>query len=169
MGQRLAAHTRGRGRFLPAVGHSDAHRDPDVVGLPQTVVLADDLSREAILFGIRAGRAYLAESSALTLTFTATGPKAEHATIGGRLPVHDSAQVTVRLHVTGAPPRQHSPPPHRPGPALHHTPPRVRHDHLAHDPANATYVRAEVRRAATTAGVPGPMAAMTNPIFLGRD
>ncbi|MET7454236.1 hypothetical protein ABZT03_20575, partial [Streptomyces sp. NPDC005574] len=30
------------------------------VGLPQTVVLADDLTREAILDGIRAGRSYVA-------------------------------------------------------------------------------------------------------------
>ncbi|CAM5423936.1 CehA/McbA family metallohydrolase OS=Streptomyces rimosus subsp. rimosus (strain ATCC / DSM 40260 / JCM 4667 / NRRL 2234) OX=1265868 GN=SRIM_017845 PE=4 SV=1 [Streptomyces rimosus subsp. rimosus] len=99
----LVAYTQGRGRFLPAVGHSDAHRDPDVIGLPQTVVLADTLSREAILTGIRAGRTYLAESSALTLALTATGPKAEHATFGDRLPVHDSAEATINLTVTGAP------------------------------------------------------------------
>ncbi|MFH8748902.1 CehA/McbA family metallohydrolase [Streptomyces rimosus] len=164
----LVAYAQGRGRFLPAVGHSDAHRDPDVIGLPQTVVLAEALSREAILTGIRAGRTYLAESSALTLTLTATGPKAEHATIGGRLPVHDSAEVTIHLTVTGAPPNStahlltdqgqlFTTPVPTSGPVTWLT-----------TPANATYVRAEVRRPSTTPGVPGPMAAMTNPIFLGR-
>ncbi len=34
--------------WLQAMGNSDAHRDPDPVGTPQTVVLADDLTREAI-------------------------------------------------------------------------------------------------------------------------
>ncbi|KOT92675.1 phosphoesterase [Streptomyces sp. NRRL F-5755] len=164
----LVAYAQGRGRFLPAVGHSDAHRDPDVIGLPQTVVFADTLSREAILTGIREGRTYLAESSALTLTLTATGPKAEHATIGERLPVQDSAEVTVNLHVTGAPPnctarlltdqgQLFTTPLPTSGPVTWHT-----------TPANATYVRAEVRHPSTTPGVPGPMVAMTNPVFLGR-
>jgi hypothetical protein len=31
-----------------------------------------------------------------------------------------------------------------------------------------SYVRAEVRHPATSSGLPGNMAAMTNPIFLGR-
>ncbi|MGW7553033.1 CehA/McbA family metallohydrolase, partial [Streptomyces rimosus] len=163
----LVAYAQGRGRFLPAVGHSDAHRDPDVIGLPQTVVLAETLSREAILTGIREGRTYLAESSALTLTFTATGSKAEHATIGDRLPVHDSAEVTINLTVTGAPPNstarlltdqgQHfTTPVPTSGPVTWHT-----------TPANATYVRAEVRHPPTAPGMPGPMAAMTNRIFVG--
>ncbi|MFI9233632.1 CehA/McbA family metallohydrolase [Streptomyces rimosus] len=164
----LVAYAQGRSRFLPAVGHSDAHRDPDVIGLPQTVVLADTLSREAILTGIRAGRTYLAESSALTLTFTATGPKAEHATIGDRLPVHDSAEVTINLTVTGAPSgctariltdqgQLFTTPLPTSGPVTWRT-----------TPANATYVRAEVRHPPTAPGIPGPMAAMTNPIFLGH-
>ncbi|OSC56088.1 phosphoesterase, partial [Streptomyces sp. BF-3] len=59
----------GPGRWLPATGNSDAHREPDRVGHPQTVVLAESLSRRAILAGIRAGRSYLAESAALTLSF----------------------------------------------------------------------------------------------------
>ncbi|MEU7257969.1 CehA/McbA family metallohydrolase [Streptomyces rimosus] len=164
----LVAYAQGRGRFLPAVGHSDAHRDPDVIGLPQTVVLAETLSREAILTGIREGRTYLAESSALTLTFTATGPKAEHATIGDRLPVHDSAEVTINLTATGAPSgctariltdqgQLFTTPLPTSGPVTWHT-----------TPANATYVRAEVRHPSATPVMPGPMAAITNPIFLGH-
>ncbi|MFD7661857.1 CehA/McbA family metallohydrolase [Streptomyces sp. NPDC059788] len=164
----LVAHAHGRGPRLPAVGHSDAHRDPDVIGLPQTVVLAGDLSREAILSGIRAGRVWIAESSSLDLAFTASGPKGEHAGIGGRLPVDDSARATVRLTVSGAPPgstirlltdqgQRFTTPVPDTGTTTWHT-----------TPANAAYVRAEIRHPATTPGVPGTMAAMTNPVFLGR-
>ncbi|MFH8403450.1 CehA/McbA family metallohydrolase [Streptomyces sp. NPDC018019] len=166
----LLVHTRGRGPFLPAVGHSDAHRDPDVIGLPQTVVLADELSRDAIHDGIRAGRVWIAESAALDLAFTATGPKGEHATIGGRLAVPDSAPVTVRLDVTGAPPGstvrlltdqgQRFTAPLPTSAKTTTTWPTT--------PANATYARAEVRHPAPASGPLGPMAAMTNPIFLGR-
>ncbi|MEU9305110.1 hypothetical protein [Streptomyces sp. NPDC048269] len=41
----------------PAIASSDYHRDPDRVGTPQTVVLADGLSREAILAGLPGCRA----------------------------------------------------------------------------------------------------------------
>lgn len=62
----LVASVREGRDWIPAMGGSDAHRDPDVVGLPQTVVLADDLSRPAIQDGIRAGRCYVAESAAVS-------------------------------------------------------------------------------------------------------
>ena len=54
---------------------------------PQTVVLADDLTREAIQEGIRAGRSYVAESKTVSLSFSASGSKGEHAGIGERLKV----------------------------------------------------------------------------------
>ncbi|MFF8371346.1 CehA/McbA family metallohydrolase [Streptomyces lydicus] len=164
----LVAHTHGRGDWLPAVGHSDAHRDPDVVGLPQTVVLADDLSRRALQDGIRAGRVWIAESSKVDLAFSVTGERGEHAGIGERLAVPDTTQVTARLKVTGAPGctvsfvtdqgRLYTAPlpPSGEGTVSWQT-----------TPAYAAYIRAEVRHPASTAGLPGPMAAMTNPVFLG--
>ncbi|WP_217143916.1 CehA/McbA family metallohydrolase, partial [Streptomyces sp. AC627_RSS907] len=45
--------------WIPAMGSSDSHRAPDAIGRPQTVVLADDLTRQAIQEGIRAGRSYV--------------------------------------------------------------------------------------------------------------
>ncbi|MCZ9336309.1 phosphoesterase, partial [Streptomyces sp. TRM76130] len=57
-GMLVASVRDGRG-WIPAMGSSDAHRDPDPVGTPQTVVLADDLTRRAIQEGIRAGRSYV--------------------------------------------------------------------------------------------------------------
>ncbi|MFI6347957.1 CehA/McbA family metallohydrolase [Streptomyces sp. NPDC050560] len=165
----VAAVRGGRADWTPAMGNSDAHRDPDVVGLPQTVVLADDLSRQAIQEGIRAGRSYVAESSAVEVAFGATGGRGGHAGIGERLAVDAAAPVTVRLDVKGAP-----------GCTLHFvTDQGTLFTSEAVDgsgsgsaawhttPSYAAYVRAEVRHPATVEGLPGALAAFTNPVFLG--
>jgi hypothetical protein len=166
----LALAVRTGRRWVPAMGSSDAHRDPDPVGTPQTVVLADDLTRPAILDGIRAGRSYVAESQDVSLSFSATGGRrGEHAGIGERLRVADDAPVTVRLEVTGAP-----------GCTVRF----VTDQGVLHTAAlpgggsgtvewrttaqYAAYVRAEVRHAPVLPPLPGPLAAFTNPVFLGR-
>ncbi|NSL43432.1 CehA/McbA family metallohydrolase [Streptomyces sp. 8P21H-1] len=165
----VASVREGRG-WIPAMGSSDAHRDPDPVGTPQTVVLADDLTREAIQEGIRAGRSYVAESKAVSLSFSATGPKGQHAGIGGRLKVDRDDPVTVRLEVSGAP---------------RCTVRLVTDQGVLHtSPAlpvsgsgtvewrttaqYAAYVRAEVRHEVAAGPLPGALAAFTNPVFLGR-
>ncbi|MGA5809434.1 CehA/McbA family metallohydrolase [Streptomyces cellulosae] len=166
----LVASVREGRDWIPAMGGSDAHRDPDVVGLPQTVVLADDLSRRAIQDGIRAGRCYVAESAAVSLALTASGPRGEHAGIGERLRVAGDSPVTVRAEVTGAP-----------GctvrlvtdqGVLHTSAPLPASGEGAVEwrttPAYAAYVRAEVRHEATLPPLPGSLAAFTNPVFLGR-
>ncbi|MDI3386540.1 CehA/McbA family metallohydrolase [Streptomyces sp. B-S-A8] len=159
----LQAAGRG-GRWIPAMGSSDAHRDPDRVGGPQTVVLAEELSRTAILAGLRAGRSYVAESASVSLDFSAAGGRGRRAGIGERLAVDRDTPVTVRLEVHGAP-----------GCTI-----RLVTDQgtlLTSDsastewrttPAYASYVRAEVRHPATVPGLPGPLAAFTNPVFLGE-
>ncbi|MEU6366263.1 CehA/McbA family metallohydrolase [Streptomyces sp. NPDC046931] len=166
----VASVREGHGRWLPAIGNSDAHRDPDAIGSPQTVVLADDLTRGAIQEGIRAGRAYVAESKNVSLAFTAAGGRGEHTGIGGRLRVDRDAPVTVRLEVQGAPRctirfvtdqgvlfTSDPLPVSGAGTVEWHT-----------TPAYAAYVRAELRHEAAAGPVPGAMAAFTNPIFLGR-
>ncbi|MFC6067738.1 CehA/McbA family metallohydrolase [Streptomyces ochraceiscleroticus] len=164
----LVAHAQGRGAWLPAVGHSDAHRDPDVVGLPQTVVLADDLSREAILAGIRAGRVWIAESAEVGLAFSVIGGRGEHAGIGERLRVDRTSPATAHLEVTGAPGCTGS---FITDQGTRYTAPLSSSGSgtltWQTTPDNAAYIRAEVRHPATTGGLPGPMAAMTNPVFLG--
>ena len=60
-----------RRRWIPAVGDSDSHTEGQVIGLPQNVVRADDLERGAILSAVRAGRLYVAESSAVSLSMAA--------------------------------------------------------------------------------------------------
>ncbi|WP_105971946.1 CehA/McbA family metallohydrolase [Streptomyces geranii] len=167
----LVASVREGGRdWIPAMGNSDAHRDPDPVGVPQTVVLADDLTREAIQEGLRAGRSYVAESKSVALAFTASGPKGEHADIGGRLKVAKDVPVTVRLEVSGAPRCT----------VRFVTDQGVLFTSAVLPVAGAgvvewrttaqyaAYVRAEVRHEAVLAPLPGALAAFTNPIFLGR-
>ncbi|MEU6013878.1 CehA/McbA family metallohydrolase [Streptomyces sp. NPDC047515] len=164
----LVAAVRSSKPWVPAMGNSDAHREPDRVGLPQTVVLADELSRGAITAGIRAGRSYIAESSAVTLSFGASGGRGLHAGIGERLRVDgDDNPVTVRLEVTGAP-----------GCTAHFVTDQGTLFTAAlpesgtgtvqwrTTPAYAAYVRAEVRHPATVPGLPGALAALTNPVFL---
>ncbi|MFE2564565.1 CehA/McbA family metallohydrolase [Streptomyces mirabilis] len=155
--------------WLPAMGNSDAHRDPDPVGTPQTVVLADDLTREAIQEGLRAGRSYVAESKLVSLTFSAAGAKGEHAGIGERLRVAPDTPVTVRLEVTGAPrctvrfvTDQ--------GVLFTSAPLPVSGSGTVEwntTAQYAAYVRAELRHETAVGPVPGALAAFTNPIFLG--
>ncbi|MFG3259366.1 CehA/McbA family metallohydrolase [Streptomyces sp. NPDC048172] len=152
--------------WLPAMGNSDAHREPQVVGLPQTVVHADGLNRRDLLRGIRAGRSYLAESSAVSLDLTATGPRGAHATIGGTLRTAEKDEVTVALTVKGAPE----------GATLHlvtdegtmRTAPAASGPLTWRTTASlATYARAEVRHPAKEgSGLPGAMAALSNPVWL---
>jgi hypothetical protein len=164
----LTASARGDGRWIPAMGNSDAHREPQVVGLPQTVVLADDLERFALLDGIRAGRSWIAESADVRLSFQAIGPYGRHAGIGERLTAAPDTTVTVRLEVSGVPDglvrlmtdegQMHAEPLPSSGVVEWRTTASL-----------AAYVRAEVRHPAAdggASGLPGAMAAMTNPIWL---
>ncbi|WP_210588868.1 CehA/McbA family metallohydrolase [Streptomyces sp. GESEQ-35] len=167
----LVASVRSEGRdWIPAMGNSDAHRDPDVVGLPQTVVLADDLSRESIQAGIRAGRSYVAESQHVSLAFTASGGRGEHAGIGERLEVDRDSPVTVRVDVTGAPrctvrlvTDQGVLFTSAPLPVS-----GVGSVEWRTTASYATYVRAELRHETVIGLLPGALAAFSNPIFLGR-
>ncbi|MEU4210162.1 CehA/McbA family metallohydrolase [Streptomyces sp. NPDC026206] len=165
----LVASARSSGHWLPAMGNSDAHREPQAVGLPQTVVLAEDLSRAALLAGIRAGRSWIAESSAVGLSFSATGGPGAHAGIGERLPVDRDADVTVTLRVSGVPDCSASFITDQG--RLFTTPvPAGGRVQWRTSAARSAYVRAEVRHPpadGAPADLPGPMAAMTNPVFLG--
>lgn len=174
----LATAVREDRGWLPAVGNSDAHSVPQVIGSPHNVVLADDLTRADVLAGIRAGRSWIAESTAVELRFTATG-HGRRAGIGERLAVPSDAPVDVRLEVSGVPNgtvrlvtdegqlHQESLPASGTGTVVWRTTASL-----------AGYVRAEVRRPRADGGpgrgnamgpdLPwGPMAALTNPIPLG--
>ncbi|MCB5164698.1 CehA/McbA family metallohydrolase [Streptomyces bambusae] len=90
------------GQRIPAIANSDTHAPSDVVGLPQTVVRATALSRDAILDGVRRGHSYLAESAQVTVSLNARcngrsgGP-------GDSVPVSFFDAVDVSVSVSGAP------------------------------------------------------------------
>ncbi|MGW4985658.1 CehA/McbA family metallohydrolase [Streptomyces mirabilis] len=98
-GRSLAAEIC-QGRWRPAVGNSDAHLE-DQIGSPHTVVMADELSVDAVLAGIRAGHSWIAASDAVDLSFTVSA--GDHSVgIGERLKTGDEP-VVVRVDVRGVP------------------------------------------------------------------
>ncbi|MGZ4482857.1 MAG: CehA/McbA family metallohydrolase [Nocardioidaceae bacterium] len=174
----VAAGRTGSG-WLPAMGNSDAHSEPQVIGLPQTVVHADGLSRNAVLGAVAAGRSYLAESSSVSVALTATGA-GRSAGIGERLAVPAATPVTVTAEASGVPSAVVR---------LITDEGQLLQTQLGSDgagrvqwqttPQQSAYVRLEVRHPlpdgsagngnAVTTGLPmGPMAALTNPVWLGR-
>jgi hypothetical protein len=162
------------GRFVPGVGSSDSHGFDQPVGLAQTVVNLATLSAPAVVAGVRAGRSWLAESSAVDLSFTASAG-GRTVSCGQRLGAGPAGVADVRLHVSGAPGclAQVIGPA---GPlAGTVTDAAGRASVVVSVPAAAApFVRAEVRRldgepvVNPLEGVPGlAMVAMTNPVFLG--
>jgi hypothetical protein len=79
----LVASSRTADGWLPAMGNSDAHSEPQVIGLPQTAVHAESLSRDAVLAGIAAGRSYLVESKSVDVSLTPGGPGVRPASGSG--------------------------------------------------------------------------------------
>ncbi|MFL6142980.1 MAG: CehA/McbA family metallohydrolase [Labedaea sp.] len=153
------------GLYRPAVGDSDAHHPDQVVALPHNVVLADELSARRLMEGFKAGRNWIAESGAVTLTFAATDGH-RTAGIGERLTTGSGTPVTVELTVSGAPgtsvrflnqngPQQVAPV-DASGTATVRWITQTRY---------SEWVRAEVRRPVPTASTPDSMVALTNPIF----
>ncbi|MCX4850838.1 CehA/McbA family metallohydrolase [Streptomyces sp. NBC_00893] len=156
-GRGLAADIH-RGRWRPAMGNSDTHLAGQIA-IPHTVVLAEELSADAILAGIRAGRSWIAGSPTVELSCTASAG-GRSAGIGERLKAGDTP-VVVRVDVRGVPS----------GTVGFHT--EQGRAHSASLPesgtgavewrtatADSAFVRVEVRRP------DGHMAALGNPIIL---
>jgi hypothetical protein len=163
------------GTYVPVMGNSDSHTEDQVVGLPQTVVRAGTLSTPAVVQGLRGGHSWIAESSAVDLSLTASlGDRT--ATSGEALGASATDLVDVRLSVTGAPGCL----------AQLRGPVGVLGGVVTDDEGTAEvvvtvpaglvpFVRAEVRRLDGAPvldpleGVPGlAMVALTNPVFLGE-
>ena len=85
------------GDYIPIVGNSDSHNDSQTVGLAQTVYRLETLSTAAVLAAITGGHAWIAESSAVDLTFTATLGE-DVAECGDHLGAGPEALVLVTLH-----------------------------------------------------------------------
>ncbi|HEY3503755.1 MAG TPA: CehA/McbA family metallohydrolase [Actinocatenispora sp.] len=156
-GRRLGADVHS-GRWRPAAGNSDTHL-PGQIGVPRTVVLADELGTDAILAGIRAGRSWIAGGAGIDLTLDATAGDGR-AGIGDRLAT-GGRPVTVRVRITGV----------AGGAVTVHTDEGAAYTEvLAADgpgivgwttsAAESSHVRVEVRHP------DGRMAALTNPVVL---
>jgi hypothetical protein len=98
-GRGLAAGV-GDGQWRPAPGNSDTHLE-DQIGIPHTVVLAEELSTEAVLGGIHAGRCWIAESAGVGLSLEAAAG-GRGAGIGERLATRGQP-ATVTARVRGVP------------------------------------------------------------------
>jgi PHP-associated len=156
-GRSLAADIH-RGRWRPAIGNSDTHLAGQI-GIPHTVVLADELSAAAVLAGIRAGRSWIAGSAAVELSVEISAGD-RSAGIGERLQTR-AGPATTRVDVRGVPSGTVT---------IHTDRGRVHGESLPDDGAGvvawrtsvdeSAFVRVEVRDRA------GYMAALTNPIIL---
>ncbi|UQU68581.1 CehA/McbA family metallohydrolase [Couchioplanes caeruleus] len=153
-GRSLAAGVHA-GDWRPAVGNSDTHLRGQVA-VPHTVVLAEELSVEAVLAGIRAGRSWVAGSPGIQLSFTVTAGD-RTGDIGATVRT-DGRAALARVAVEGVP-----------AGTVRFLTDRGR-VHQAELPGGAgwettaeesAYVRVEVRHPN------GHMAALTNPIILG--
>ncbi|MDH6118305.1 hypothetical protein ABH930_001305 [Kitasatospora sp. GAS204A] len=156
-GRSLAADVR-TGSWRPAMGNSDTHLEGQI-GIPHTVVFAEELSTQAILAGIRSGRSWIAESAQVDVSFTASvGGRV--AGVGEQLATH-GGRVEVQAAVLGVPAAVVS---------FHTDRGKVHRVPLPGDGAGAvqwhttaedsTFVRIEVRHP------DGHVAALTNPIVL---
>jgi hypothetical protein len=145
------------GRWRPAMGNSDTHYEGQL-GIPHTVVRAESLTPGALLAGIRAGHSWIAASTDVSLSLTATAG-ARSAGIGDRLPVPPDTPVLVRVEVTGVPAGTVSLRAER---GLVHQEPLAGSGIVEWPttPAGSGFVRVEVRRDG------GAMAALSNPVLL---
>ncbi|MFD5789486.1 CehA/McbA family metallohydrolase [Streptomyces sp. NPDC127037] len=156
-GRSLAADMR-TGSWRPAMGNSDTHLEGQL-GIPHTVVFAQELATGAILERIRAGRSWIAESADVDVRFTAhadgrvAGVGEELITSGGRVEVRAAVRGVpmgaVGFHTDGGRIHQVSLPAEGAGVAQ-----------WATTAVESMFVRVEVRHRS------GDIAALTNPIVL---
>lgn len=91
-----------QGSYLPIIGNSDSHNTSQTVGLAQTSYRLATLSAAEVVAAVRGGHAWIAESSGVALTFTATLGDAT-AECGDQLPAAPDDTVVVTLTASGVP------------------------------------------------------------------
>ena len=92
-----------QGRRITALGGSDSHASTQPVGRPQTVVYAQSLGTAHLVEGLRRGRCYIAESSAVSLVLNVSRDDGISAGPGETLLLRPGAAVTVTAQVSGTP------------------------------------------------------------------
>lgn len=88
-----------QGAHITAVGGSDAHRDPDVIGLPTTIVRATSLTTSAVLEGLKRRRAYLVRDPGMDIHFTVQTIGGVHTQVGDKTIAR--GPTIARLQTTG--------------------------------------------------------------------
>ena len=91
-----------QGRRITAVGGSDSHVSAQPVGRPQTVVYAKGPSTPDLVDGLRCGRCYVTESSAVMLALNAFRIDGATAGPGETLAVRPDTPLTITAEVAGA-------------------------------------------------------------------
>src|SRR6202008_4506432 len=91
-----------QGRRIAAIGGSDSHTTNQPVGRPQTVVYAQGMSTPDLVEGLRGGRCYVAESSAVSLSLSAFRGDGAAAGPGETLTVRPETPLTIAAEVAGA-------------------------------------------------------------------
>ena len=156
------------GTWIPAIGDSDAHNPDQIVALPHTVVLANSLAKDDLLAGLKAGRSWLAESSAVDLAFTASA-NGRTLNIGDTAKLDSGVAVTATAVVGGVPGTTVSILDQL-GVEYSATVPASGQATVSWTtyPRYSRWLRVEVRRPSggINTTVPNAMVAMTNPIFL---
>ena len=156
------------GTWIPAIGDSDAHNPDQIVALPHTVVLANSLAKDDLLAGLKAGRSWLAESSAVDLAFTAS-TNGRTLNIGDTATLDSGVAVTATAVVGGVPGTTVSILDQL-GVEYSATVPASGQATVSWTtyPRYSRWLRVEVRRPSggINTTVPNAMVAMTNPIFL---
>jgi hypothetical protein len=152
-----------QGRRISAVGGSDSHVSSQPVGRPQTAVYSEGPSTPDLVDGLRSGRCYIAESSAVSLQLSASRGDGTTAGPGETLTVNPNDPVTVTAEVAGA--ADSSLAVITEGGCVgrvktdHRGAAKVRWECMA---ADARFARIEVRRRATFSS----MIALSNPVWL---
>jgi hypothetical protein len=156
-GRGLAADVH-HGVWRPAMGNSDTHLAGQI-GVPHTVVLAEELTSAEVVAGIRAGRTWIAESASVELSFTVSvrdlvAGIGEQIATGGEpavanVVVRGVPSGTVSFHTEQGRAHRASLPDTGSGAAACHV-----------SAVDSAFVRVEVRHP------DGRMAALSNPIIL---
>lgn len=88
-----------RGLRMTAIGGSDTHHPPSMIGKPTTYVKASRLSSAAIVEGVKRRRVYIVDSPKMQMDFTVTG-SGIHAQIGDVVKANN-ATLEARLETVG--------------------------------------------------------------------
>lgn len=151
-----------RGIRKIAIGASDTHKSsgsPNNLGSPQTVVYANNLSKDGVVDGIRKAKVYIAAAEGISLELSVkSGGKT--VGIGEKLPAGAAADAQVQVLVRGCENAELSFVGNNGLISNRRLSGNVQKESLSINRKSSTYIRVEVRKA------DGGMLALTNPVWL---